>query len=138
MEISEAEFEAATRRTERLRERHSYAVRAYYDRARNRVVIELANGVEIAFDPHRVQGLEDAAPADLEDIEITPAGLGLYFPKRDADFTLAGLLAGVFGTRKWMAARLGATGGQVKSEKKREASRNNGKLGGRPKRKAAV
>jgi Protein of unknown function (DUF2442) len=138
MEISKAEFEAATRRTEKLRERHSYAVRAYYDQARNRVVIELANGVEIAFDPHQAQGLEDAAPADLEDIEITPAGLGLYFPKRDADFTLAGLLAGVFGTRKWMAARLGATGGQAKSEKKREASRNNGKLGGRPKRKAVV
>jgi hypothetical protein len=54
------------------------------------------------------------------------------FPKRDADFTLAGLLAGVFGTREWMAARLGATGGRAKSEKKREAARNNGKLGGRP------
>jgi len=134
MEISEAEFEAANRRTEELRERHSYAVKAYYDQPRNRVVIEMANGIEIAFDPHRAQGLEDATPAELVDIEITPAGLGLYFPRRDADFSIPALKEAIFGTRKWMAARLGAKGGQAKSEKKREASRNNGKLGGRPKK----
>ena len=80
MEISEAEFEAATRRTEELRERHSYAVKAYYDQPRNRVVIVMANGIEIAFDPHRAQGLEDATTADLEDIEITPGKLAYTSP----------------------------------------------------------
>jgi hypothetical protein len=38
--------------------------------------------------------------------------------------------------RRWMAARMGERGGRVRSAAKRTASRENGKLGGRP-RKAA-
>ena len=132
MEISEAEFEAANQRMEKLRERHSYAVKAYYDRARNRVVIELANGIEFAFDPHRAQGLEYATPADLADIRISPSGLGLHFPKRDADFYIPSLKEGIPSTRKEIASHLGAKGGRAKTPAKVRASRENGKLGGRP------
>lgn len=63
-------------------------------------------GIEIAFDPHRAQGLDDATPAKLVDVEITPAGLGLYFPRRDAGFSIPASKDGVFGKRKWMAAQL--------------------------------
>jgi hypothetical protein len=43
---------------------------------------------------------------------------------------VAGLVAGVFGTRAWMA-ELGRKGGSVTSEAKASAVRENGKKGGR-------
>jgi len=132
--VTEAEFQAATKRTQELREKHSHALKAHYDQGRNRVVIELANGVEIAFDPHRTQDLETAAPADLAEIEISASGLGLYFPRCDADFSIPALMQGIFGTRKWMAAQLGSKGGKASNARKAQAARTNGKLGGRPKK----
>ena len=134
MGISEAEFEAATRRAAR----QPHAVKALYDQARNRIVIELANGVEIAFDPQRAQGLENASATDLEAVEVTPGGLGLYFPRLDADFYIPAIQEGILGTRAWMAAQLGAKGGKAATPKKQAASRNNGKLGGRPRKCACV
>jgi hypothetical protein len=56
------------------------------------------------------------------------------FPKLDADLWLPALLEGVFGSRRWMAARLGARGGKAKSKAKARAARANGKLGGRPRK----
>ena len=51
----------------------------------------------------------------------------------DADFNIAGLVAGIFGTKAWMS-QLGRKGGQSTSSAKAESSRNNGKKGGRPKK----
>jgi hypothetical protein len=47
------------------------------------------------------------------------------------DFSLSGLLLGIFGTRIWTAA-LGQQGGSVTSIAKATAARNNGRKGGRP------
>jgi hypothetical protein len=49
------------------------------------------------------------------------------------DFSLSGLLLGIFGTRIWMAA-LGQQGGSVTSIAKAAAARDNGRKGGRPAR----
>ena len=49
------------------------------------------------------QGLADAEAQDLKQIEVTPMGDGLHWETLDTDFTIAGLLAGRFGTKKWMA-----------------------------------
>jgi len=38
----------------------------------------------------------------------------------------------ILGSKAWMA-QIGKAGGAVRSERKSEASRSNGKLGGRPK-----
>ncbi len=70
-------------------------------------------------------------------MELTPSGLGLHFEKLDADLWIPSLLEGVFGSRKWMAARLGAQGGKARSLAKRTAARANGALGGRPRKSAA-
>ena len=79
-------------------------------------MIDLSTGYEVAFPPGRAQGLERAAPSDLNVIEISPSGFGLHFPKLDADLWLPALLDGVFGPRRWMAARLGARGGKAKGQ----------------------
>src|SRR5580692_3647980 len=128
------EFDRANERGARRRADGPAAVAARYDAKRDRVVVSLTSGGEIASPPRRAQGLERAKPSDLAVIEISPSGLGLHFPKLDADLWLPALLEGVFGSRQWMAARLGARGGKVKSKAKARAARANGKLGGRPRK----
>lgn len=132
--VSREQYEDATARGERRREDGSFAVGARYDRGVGRVIVALNTGLEIAFSPQAAEGLETAEPADLEPIEISPSGLGLHFPKLDADLYLPALLEGVMGSRRWMAARLGREGGRTRSAAKTAASRNNGKRGGRPRK----
>jgi hypothetical protein len=108
------------------------AVAARYDRRSDRVVVSLSNDIDIAFSPRHAQGLDGAKPAELAGIEISPSGLGLHFPRLDADLYLPPLLQGFLGSKRWMAAHMGKRGGQARSEAKAPASRRNGKLGGRP------
>ena len=127
-------FDQAIIRGQRRRAAEPAAVAARYDEDHDRLVITFNTGVEFTFPRRHAQGLEAARPADLDVIEISPSGFGLHFPKVDADLWLPALLDGVFGTRRWMAARLGAQGGKAKSTAKARASRTNGKLGGRPRK----
>lgn len=110
------------------------ATAARYDLKTSRVMITLASGIELAVSPAIVQGLTTATPEELMDIELTPMGTGLHFPAIDADIFVPALLQGFTGTRHWMARELGRQGGSHKSELKAITSRENGKLGGRPRK----
>lgn len=79
-----------------------HAVAARYDRRISRIMIALSNGLELALAPNLLEGLAGAKPADLAEIEITPAGLGLHWPRLDADIYVPSLLDGVFGSPRWM------------------------------------
>lgn len=131
--VSENEFDRANTRAEQLIKGGPVAVTARYDRRVHRVVIGLSTGIEIAFSPRAAQGLESARTADLDVIEISPSGLGLHFPRLDADLYLPALLEGLLGTRRWTAAQLGRKGGSATSPAKVRAARENGRRGGRPK-----
>ncbi|WP_198033043.1 DUF2442 domain-containing protein [Methylosinus sp. PW1] len=98
---------------------------AYYDAGCNRVVIRLTTGIEIGFAPWQVEGLEHAKAEDLDEIEITPAGLGVHFPKLDADLCTPALLDGVLGSTSWMAGLMGRKGGKSRSPSKASAAREN-------------
>jgi hypothetical protein len=124
----------ANARAARRRENGPIAVAARYDRRSRRVVVGLSSGIDVMFSPQDAQGLEGAKPAQLDAIEISPSGLGLHFPKLDADLYLPALLDGWLGSRRWTAAHMGERGGRARSEAKRIASRENGKLGGRPRK----
>jgi hypothetical protein len=130
-----AEFERANERAREMQASLPRAVAAHYDRRLGRVVIRLSSKVEVMFAPQDAEGLEKASPAELKKIEISPSGFGIHFPKLDADLYLPALLEGFLGSRKWMASRLGATGGRSRSVAKRSAAKKNGRLGGRPKKK---
>ena len=111
------------------------AVSAKFDKGEGKIVVELSTGLTISFRPRDAQGLEAAAPGDLKQIEISPSGFGLYFPRLDADLYIPALLEGFFGSRRWMAARLGGRGGKATSQAKAAAARANGALGGRPRKR---
>lgn len=114
-----------------------HAIAARFDRRTGRIVIHLSSKLDMAFAPQDAEGLEHATPAQLNTIEISPSGLGLHFPKLDADLYIPGLLEGFLGSKQWMASRLGASGGRSRSRAKVSAARANGRLGGRPKKKTA-
>jgi Protein of unknown function (DUF2442) len=133
MTVAEQDVQQAEKRMAALREK-GFAVSARYDRRTARIVVELNTGVQIAFPTRLMEGLAEASPDDLAEIEISPAGLGLHWPKLDADVYVPALLQGVFGSKRWMAAELGAAGGKVRSRAKAEAARENGRKGGRPRK----
>lgn len=128
-----ARFDAAKQRGED-RLRGPRAVAARYDAGRGRVVITLSSGIELGLLPRDVEGLAGASPEDLRVVEVEGMGLGIHFPRLDADLYVPALLEGVLGSRSWMAARLGAVGGQARSPAKTAPARENGRRGGRPRK----
>ena len=94
---------AAEEQMRQTMRRSPRAVRARYDRRRSRIVIQLDNGLDLVLPTRLVDQLVDAAADDLADIEITPTGLGLHWPRLDADLYLPGLLEGSLDSRQQSA-----------------------------------
>lgn len=118
--VGEAEF-ARKSKARGVHSPHAIAVR--FDGRRKRLVVALDTGVEFSFDPVKAFGLQDASEADLRNAIIDGAGGTLRFPRMDADFSVARLLQGFLGPLDW-----------CRREARAQASRSNGKLGGRPRK----
>ena len=136
MNLTDADVRRAEKRMQARLRAQPRATSARYDRRGARILISLSNGLELAIPVSLAQGLDEARPSDLSVIEITPTGLGLHWPRLDADLYLPALLQGIFGTRSWMAKVMGKAGGRSTSSAKQAAARANGKLGGRPRKLA--
>ena len=131
-DLTQAQIDRANATGREIAETLPHAARARYDRSARRIVIELTNGSLFAFPAELAQGLAGATPEALGEIEFSGGGYGLHWPQLDVDLTVPGLLAGVFGTARGMAAQAG----RATSPAKAAAARRNGAKGGRP-RKAA-
>jgi hypothetical protein len=132
--VSRDEFERATDRAALRQKKEPLIIAASYDRGRGKIMISLDIGIDLALHPGLAEGLRGASANDLSEIEITPSGLGLHWPRLDADLYLPGLLHGIYGSKKWMAKQLGSEGGKVRSVAKASAARENGRKGGRPRK----
>jgi hypothetical protein len=128
--IDETVFSKATERGRKVLARGPLAIAVKY--GDGRIHVELNNGCAFVFPVEHAQELVGAKISQLRVIEITSAGLGLYWPKIEVDLYIPSLVKGVLGTKDWMA-KIGASGGKASTPAKVIASRNNGKLGGRPK-----
>lgn len=131
--IDKAEFLEATQKGD---QNSIVATKAVYDASSGRVLVDLSSGVFVGFNARDFQGLDKASDADLANITITPSGRGLYFESLDVDVYIPSLLEGFMGSRSWMASQMGKKGGSSTSKAKSKSSRENGKLGGRPKKAA--
>jgi hypothetical protein len=133
MAVTEQDLVEAEKRMAALRQK-GFAVAAHYNRRAARIVVVLNTGVVITVPTRLMEDLADASPEELAEIEISPAGLGLHWPQLDADVYVPALMQGVLGSKRWMAAELGAAGGKVRSRAKIAAARKNGRMGGRPRK----
>lgn len=129
----DARIEEVRRQTKILDQTEPRARSARYDPASGRIEIELKDGCLFAFPTEIAQGLRGATPEQLAAVEVEGNGYALHWEELDADFTVPGLLAGRFGTKRWMS-ELGRSGGRSRSESKARAARENGKKGGRPRK----
>ena len=121
------EFQTITARTEKRAARQLLAVSARYDRRSKHVLIELNSGAIVGFPLAFLPGLENATADELSRIEIEGGGYGLHVPSLDADISVPNLLADHLGSTLMKRAIARA-----------QASRANGRLGGRPKKILAV
>lgn len=127
-EPTDVQIDAALQRGQAARLHEPRGAAARYDRQDGRIVVELTNGCTFAFPPRLAQGLEEASEDQLAQVELLGAGHGLHWEAFDADLSISALLAGLFGTRAYMARHAG----QAKSPAKSAAARTNGAKGGRP------
>lgn len=130
--LKDAEIEAALERGRIAQQTEPRAASARYDRKSGRIVVKLTNSCTFAFPPRMAQGLETATEDELAAVEIMGAGYGLHWEALDADLSVPGLLAGLFGTKAYMAR----WAGQATSPAKAAAARENGRKGGRPRKHA--
>jgi hypothetical protein len=134
VDLTDAQIDAALARGKAARLNEPRATAAGYNRKLGRVVVELANGCSFSFPPQLAQGLEKATDEQLEQVEIIGNGFGLHWEALDTDLSVPGLLAGLFGTKSFLARQAG----QAKSPAKSAAARANGAKGGRPARSGRV
>jgi hypothetical protein len=111
----------------RGRKRGPHALSAEFDSERHRIVIRLDTGMELSFDPRKAFGLEKATAGDLAGLSVEGAGGSLHFPKLDVFLSIPRLLEGFLGPMDW-----------TRRQARAAASRENGKLGGRPRKTPAT
>jgi hypothetical protein len=136
-----AKIPAAMAATEEADRTEPRAAAASYDPGTGRVRIDLTNGCAFEFPAALAQGLGEAAPGDLAQVEVYPGGEGLRWDALDVDLSVPGLLAGVFGGEAWMrqmGRQMGQKGGSARTQSKARAARENGKRGGRPRKNVEI
>ena len=131
-EPTDAEIDAALEHGRTVCQAEPRAQACRYEAATGRIVVDLTNGCVFAFPARLGQGLEHASDEQLAEVEILCGGYGLHWDALDADLSVPGLLAGLFGTRAHAARQAGRSTSPAKAT----AARTNGLKGGRPRRMA--
>src|SRR6218665_292332 len=100
-ELTRERIREADERGRVIRETQPYARSARYDAKADRVIVELTNGATFAFPPRLGEGLRPPSPAEIGKIEVIGRGFGLHWEALDLDYSVPGLVSGIFGTAKW-------------------------------------
>ena len=102
------------------------------------LAVTLTGDVSLRIPLRLVRGLPPEAPASaLAEVEVSPSGEGLIWPRLGASISVPGLLIALAGPER--VRRMVLSGAARKAagsitEKRREAARKNGAKGGRPRK----
>ena len=130
--ISNAEFERQIRAAKQRPVSEPAATSAVYKNGE--IHINLASGWNFSFSPKRFSEFKKATEGDLKKVGLT-GRYTLSCAPLDVDISIGGILVELVG-EKFINAELGRRNGSATSEKKKTASRSNGKLGGRPRKRS--
>jgi len=130
-DVTDAELQSAKARWAEERAGRPVPVSVRFDRETERVIVDFANGATFLVPARALEGLGEATSDELADVELL-GETGLHWESLDVDYTIQGLMAGIFGSRAFLEAQ--RRGGQSRSPAKVAASRANGAKGGRPKK----
>ena len=79
------------------------AVSAEWNRALDVILLRLDNGRRLVIPREDLQGLRDATPEQISDIQVF-FGVDICWPQLDLDHSLRWLLKGRYGNDHWMEA----------------------------------
>ena len=121
-------FERANQRARDVQASIPRAVSARYDRKNGHIVIHLSSNLILSFSPRDAQGLENAKPSQLEEIEVSPSGFGVHFPKLDADLYVPGLQR-AFSAQKADGVAAGLSGRAIPQQRQAHGLQSQWKTG---------
>ncbi|MGA2126739.1 MAG: DUF2442 domain-containing protein [Xanthobacteraceae bacterium] len=89
--MDQREYELANRLGKLRQATEPMARSARFDRKAGEIVVTLNTGV-FSFRPECLPALAKATPDELDEIEISPSGFGLLFPRLDEGFSVPALV----------------------------------------------
>jgi hypothetical protein len=110
------------------------AASAAYDHATGRIMIELRNGASFGFLADAEPELAGLGPGDLATVQVIGNGGALHWPDADVHIDVPGLIAHVVNMAAWAPKYLGGRTSPAKAR----AARENGRKGGRPRKRDAA
>ena len=157
LKIDDPDFDAKVDAMRAENKRLPYRIRfvkAWYEPERNMVMATLSNHMLIGLPADLGQEISQFSSKQLSGVKIGPGGTSLYWPQEGAGIEITSLLAGRFGSRKWMEklnkekaiplgtwfdsqearSELARVAGSSSTPAKAQAARENGMKGGRPRK----
>lgn len=137
---TEQEVAEAYRHGEESLRSEPHATTIHFDPTVRRFTLTLINGTAISFGADALPELQGASDGQLAQASVTGYGSTLEWAELDMHVSVEGLVIDLFGGRPWQKAlraelsrRLARSG----SEARTKASQENGKKGGRPRKRSA-
>jgi hypothetical protein len=78
------------------------ALSAKFDAQNRMLVLELKTGQRLAIPQEDLQGVSDADPANLSDVEILGPGAVVHWESLGEGFRVSDLRQGFYGSQRWM------------------------------------
>jgi len=129
-----AQIDGARRRAALADANEPRATAARYDAESGRVLVELAEGALFGFRAGGERALAGLSADELATVRVASGGSVLHWPDADVHIDVPGIIAHVVNLPAWAPKYLGARTSTAKAR----AARENGRKGGRPRRRDAA
>lgn len=100
--VNNADIQAAKAAGQDSLDTKHRAIRAIYEGNTRKLHIISTLDAELILSVDKLQGLAGASDDDLSEIELSPFGTNLHWPRLDEDFGVHNLFCGVYGSKIWM------------------------------------